>query len=56
MTVLQTISSKSSSAVYEIRKGGDGAIYCTCPGWRFSKADPKTCKHLQGFQQIGSSS
>jgi uncharacterized Zn finger protein len=30
---------------YEIRRGKDDVIYCTCPGWRFNKY----CKHLDAF-------
>jgi len=47
--VLERIKSSSSNAIYEVRLGKDGEIYCTCPGWRFSgrRNAPRTCKHLK---------
>jgi len=45
--VLCEVGSKSDPKEHhEIRRGHDGVIYCDCLGWRFSKAKPKTCKHL----------
>ena len=44
--VLETNSSASNPAVtHEIRRGGDGIIYCTCPAWRFRR----TCRHLDNY-------
>ena len=38
-------SSSNPSKVYNIIKGGDGVIYCDCPGWKMRK----TCKHLDDY-------
>jgi hypothetical protein len=46
MQVLATVRSESSAASYEIRRGGDGVVYCTCPSWRFSR-EARDCKHLR---------
>jgi len=37
---------------WEIRKTVVGEIYCTCPAFRFSKSDPKTCKHLTAVSAL----
>jgi hypothetical protein len=37
-------------AEYEIRRGKRGAIYCTCPGWRYQKGVSvryRSCKHMR---------
>lgn len=48
-TVITTV--QGSSGVYEIRLGGDGNVYCTCPAWKFQKLPPKerTCKHMKAL-------
>jgi len=48
--VITTVSSKSNpEKSYEIRRGNDGVIYCTCPAWRYQrlkKGETRTCKHM----------
>lgn len=46
--VLSTCNSMSGSAVYEVRRGGDGVMYCTCPAWRM-KQGRASCKHLDFY-------
>lgn len=38
-------SSSNPSVVYRVLKGGDGVIYCDCPGWKMRK----DCKHLKAY-------
>jgi hypothetical protein len=38
-------SSSNPSIVYRVMKGGDGVIYCDCPGWKMRK----DCKHLKAY-------
>lgn len=50
--VLQVVPSKSNPAkTYEIRRGKDETVYCTCPAWKFQRlqAGGRTCKHLKSF-------
>lgn len=51
--VLERNGSSSSDKVYELRRGGDGVLYCTpCPGWAHNKpaaGHPKTCKHTKDY-------
>jgi len=54
-TVNATYGSKSNpDRKYYIVKGKDGVTYCTCPAWKFSKDQPKCCKHLSDYTGGGS--
>lgn len=55
MTILAKIPSDSNPGkVYEIRKGSDGRVYCTCPAWAFSakKTGVHDCKHLRRMREV----
>ena len=44
--ILTTVPSGSNpNKTYDIIKGGDGVIYCTCTAWKMSK----NCKHLKAY-------
>jgi hypothetical protein len=49
--VLATNASASSTTVYEIRRGADQVIYCTCPAWRM-KQGRASCKHLDEWRRV----
>ena len=34
-------STRNAENVYDVRRKPDGALWCSCPGWRFRKA----CRH-----------
>lgn len=43
----------SGGRTYEIRLTEAGVPWCTCSAWKFSKEDPKTCKHIRALGEIG---
>lgn len=50
--VLEVVPSSSNPhKSYEIRRGHDHNVYCTCPAWKFQRvpAASRTCKHLIAF-------
>lgn len=40
-------SSRNPDNVYEVYRFADGELRCSCPGCRFSKEKPKTCRHIK---------
>ena len=52
--VLSKFASSDGMRTYEIRRGKDNEVYCSCPAWRFSHKTPKTCKHLEAYREHNS--
>ena len=50
MVLATNPSSSNPTKTYQIRLGHDRRVYCTCPSWKFSKGDHKTCKHLRAYE------
>ena len=50
-TILSTVASSSSDKTYNIVRGADGVVYCTCPAWKFQRltAEGRTCKHIKSW-------
>lgn len=47
--VLAEYPSSSSNKMHQVRRGGDGVLYCVCLGWAHSKSSPKMCKHTKQY-------
>jgi hypothetical protein len=54
--VLEINRSKSNpkAAPHELRRGGDGVLYCECRGWKMSHGGPQTstpkkCTHTEAY-------
>lgn len=50
---IATVESESDpGTAYEVKRHpADGTYACACMAYVFSKAQPKTCKHLEAFRQ-----
>lgn len=47
--MLKEFESKSRPGnYYEVRRGGDEVLYCTCPRWRMNQGK-KGCTHLDSY-------
>jgi hypothetical protein len=40
-------STRNPANVYDVKRHADGTLSCSCPGWRFCKEAPKTCRHVK---------
>jgi len=47
--VLATYNGTTDGEQHHVLQAQDGGVYCDCPGWKFSKASPKTCKHVERY-------
>ena len=44
-------STRNPANVYEVTRFPDGTFWCSCPGHRFSKDQPKACRHTRRVEQ-----
>lgn len=52
--VVGRFPSSSSDAVHEVTSPDDGGVcWCSCMGWKTSKASPKACTHLRKLVAAG---
>jgi hypothetical protein len=56
MDTTQTTASGQTAALlhttpngWQVRRGRDGVIYCTCPSWRTQKTRDRSCKHIRAY-------
>ena len=50
--LLASVPSKTNPDLsYEIRRGKDGVVYCSCPAWKHQRLPVahRSCKHLKSF-------
>jgi hypothetical protein len=55
LETLARIPSRSAktSKVYTVKRNPQtGTISCDCPGWIYSKRDPRSCRHTLVFEQL----
>lgn len=50
---IATFRSSSSDSIYEVKSGNGGVFYCSCMGWKTSKHQPKTCRHMKELVDAG---
>ena len=49
--VLEEILSSDGANVWQIRRGKNGHVYCTCPSWKYQRVTPidRVCKHTRAW-------
>lgn len=47
------VESSTGKKAWEVLIYDDKSMSCSCPAWRFSKANPRTCKHIKKVEKEG---
>ena len=56
-TLAQLPSRSDPKKIYTVKRNPlNGVITCDCPGWIFSKREPRSCRHTLVFEKLFSSS